>query len=230
MPGGARPGTLAKVPRLHQLKAATALMLVGFIGCTASPGPEPDVSALPHTTAIPPQSNASSPDLADPGDLEAHPPDTGAGTDDDPETFHDRETLPPEPPLVDDLDTADLGNDDCEPPSPHTSAGRFSETRATPNGIDASALFYVVPPWRSDQEVKVIWRVTGSGEGHFVAIDPEGGEHPPTWGPNRHRSSSYNRPGDEWGTAFSLPTEGCWELRVTRDEGTASIWVIVQDS
>ena len=206
-------------------------MLVGFIGCTASPGPDADVSAPPPTTAAPPQNNTSSPDLADdPGELEA-PPGTGAGTDDAAAaTFHDRATLPPDPPLVDDLDTAELGNDDCEPPSPQTSAGRFSETRATPEGIDASALFYVVPPWRSDQEVKVIWRVTGSGEGHFVAIDAEGGEHPPTWGPNRHPSSSYDRPGDEWGTAFTLPSEGCWELRVTREEGTASIWVIVRDS
>lgn len=119
------------------------------------------------------------------------------------------------------------GTPGCDPATPFSPASLYEAT-ATSSGVDAWVLAYQRPPWQVDQEVKVIWKVDGSGDASFVAIDERGGELSPSWGPNSHVDSSFNRPGDEWGTAFALPDEGCWELRVSRDEGHASIWLEVE--
>lgn len=112
----------------------------------------------------------------------------------------------------------------CDPSTSFHSVG-LHEGKATNQGLDAWVLAHRPPPWDVDQEVKVIWRVGGSGTASFVAVGEDGKQVAPSWGPNAHEGSSFNRPGEEWGTAFALPTQGCWELRVSRDEGHASIWL-----
>ncbi|MBE3560765.1 MAG: hypothetical protein IMW89_16320 [Ktedonobacteraceae bacterium] len=49
-----------------------------------------------------------------------------------------------------------------------------------------------------------------------MAIDSNGGQVKPVWGPTYHASSTWHRPGQEWGTGFTLPRPGCWDLHVTR--------------
>lgn len=128
------------------------------------------------------------------------------------------------------LAPAALGRPNCDPPSssaPSPAQGNFAETRATAAGIDAWALLWEQPPWDVGEEVKVVWRVEGQGDLAAVAVGPEGTEVGPSWGPVQHYGSNWQRPGDEWGMGFTLPSPGCWELRVSRDEGSASVWLLV---
>lgn len=81
-------------------------------------------------------------------------------------------------------------------------------------------------PWETGLEVKVVVRVDGDGEVQAVARR-SGREVSPSWGPNQHSRSSFQRPGDEWGMAFTLPAAGCWQIEIVRDDGSASLWVPV---
>lgn len=131
---------------------------------------------------------------------------------------------------LDPLATAALGRSGCAPPSPvyPSHIGPFLETRLTSNGIEGWALLYDRPPWDVGVEVKTVWRVSGVGPLDAVALSPTGEQLPPTWGPAAHAGSNYERPGAEWGVGFTLDSPGCWELRGTQAEGTASIWLEVQ--
>lgn len=104
------------------------------------------------------------------------------------------------------------------------------ETRATPAGVEAWALLWEPPPWQVGKEVKVVWRVEGQGSIKIVALGPDGVEAGPAWGPVPHSGSTWDRPGDEWGTGFVLHAPGCWELRISRDGGSASVWLPVGDA
>lgn len=130
----------------------------------------------------------------------------------------------------DPLAGAPLGNLGCHPTSPLGPANSVPgiETRLTPDGINGWALLWERPPWVPGKEVKVVWRVSGSGELVLIAHGPEGTEVRPSFGPERHMGSNYNRPGDEWGSGFILPSPGCWELEVVRGESSASIWLLVE--
>src|SRR5262249_19852328 len=60
---------------------------------------------------------------------------------------------------------------------------------------------------------KVIWRATGCGDLAVVAVDEEGLTL--TSAPQAHAGSTWIRPGDEWGSGFTFPHGGCWELFAT---------------
>lgn len=77
------------------------------------------------------------------------------------------------------------------------------------------------------QQVKVVWRMTGEGDLSMVATGPGGRTLRPEWGPDRHSSSSYHRPGDEWGTGWTFPVKGCWTIDATRKVGKARIAIRV---
>jgi hypothetical protein len=85
-----------------------------------------------------------------------------------------------------------------------------------------------LPLRSSDHVVKVVWRMTGKGD---LAIDiqsPLGSHETPTWGPEPHSSSSYDRPGDEWGTGIVFSDPGCWKLDFARSvQGSATVWLEV---
>lgn len=70
-------------------------------------------------------------------------------------------------------------------------------------------------------DVKLVVRVTGSGDLGVRLSDPAGVARPLDWGPDAHISSSYVRPGDEWGVELSFDQPGCWQLTLQR--GTLSI-------
>ena len=79
------------------------------------------------------------------------------------------------------------------------------------------------PPLRAGSDVKVIVKMTGSGPLTVYADGPGGRQLQPDWGPQPHGDSSWNRPGDEWGTGFTFGEPGCWAVRVIRPSGKGSI-------
>ena len=87
----------------------------------------------------------------------------------------------------------------------------------------AWALLWEVPPWQVGREVKVVWRMGGSGDFDIVARGPRGETVPPTRGPTPHSGSNWDRPGSEWGTLFTFATAGCWALEARRGGAVSTI-------
>jgi hypothetical protein len=77
--------------------------------------------------------------------------------------------------------------------------------------------------------VKIVWRMTGSGDFTIVALGPSGMKIPPSQGPIKHLGSDWNRPGDEWGTVFTFPVAGCWDLHATRGNAFGDVWLEIVD-
>lgn len=107
-----------------------------------------------------------------------------------------------------------------EPPGP--------EAGLDPAGIEGWALLFAEQPWSTGEQVKVVWRLSGTGDPTAVAVGPSGVVVEPD-DLVRHGGSNWDRPGDEWGTIWTFDQAGCWELRVTRDQGFASLQVEVSD-
>ncbi len=76
-------------------------------------------------------------------------------------------------------------------------------------------------------EIKVVWRMTGSGSLSISAYGPDGMVVEPLWGPESHGGSTWNRPGEEWGTGWVFPKAGCWTIRATRASGSGYLVVRV---
>ena len=80
-----------------------------------------------------------------------------------------------------------------------------------------------VPPHVGD-ELKIVWRMTGSGALHVTFTAPDGTKRPLVFGPEPHRSSStYHRPGSEWGTGFRFTSAGCWHIRLARADTSGDV-------
>ena len=80
---------------------------------------------------------------------------------------------------------------------------------------------------KARQEVKFVWRMTGSGPLHIAAYSPGGQHIAPVWGPEEHGGSNWRRPGDEWGTGFNFSIPGCWNIHFTRDQAAGDVWLQV---
>jgi len=85
---------------------------------------------------------------------------------------------------------------------------------------------YHFPVW-SDEDLKIVWRMTGSGDFSLTAQHTDGTMIEPIWGPEAHSGSSWRRPGDEWGTAFRFPKAGCWRILVKRGADTGQVDLLV---
>ncbi len=83
-------------------------------------------------------------------------------------------------------------------------------------GYSVSALLMAphFPPLPGN--VKIVWRVTGSGELKLAASGPTGQPATLLFGPEPHGGSNFDAPGDEWGSGFRFPVPGCWTIRVAR--------------
>ncbi len=82
---------------------------------------------------------------------------------------------------------------------------------------------------RAHQDLKFVWRIASIGTGPSFQIDAKnenGKTTLPIWGPEFHESSSWHRPGLEYGTGFNFPEPGCWTITVTSG---ATIGEIVLD-
>jgi hypothetical protein len=118
-----------------------------------------------------------------------------------------------------------LGKPGCKPASPFSSM----ELQGTPGEPGTSlyglAFLQAGESFAVGVEVKVVWRMTGKGDLKVRLIDPAGRPKALAWGPEVHSGSTYHRPGDEWGTGFTLDQPGCWEIRFSRDTSHASVWI-----
>ena len=102
----------------------------------------------------------------------------------------------------------------------------FPERQGVGDGATLWALFFsdaVI----AGQEIKVVWRMTGRGGLSISATGPGGKVVMPEWGPESHTGSSWNRPGDEWGTGWVFPVAGCWTINATRTTATGYLVVRV---
>jgi len=81
---------------------------------------------------------------------------------------------------------------------------------------------------RATEDFKLVLRVTGSGDISVAAISPDGTHHEPL-AVERHSSSNFDRPGDEWGVFFHFDREGCWKILVERGDLTGEITLAVRN-
>jgi len=70
------------------------------------------------------------------------------------------------------------------------------------------------------QEIKIVWKIGGTGDVTFAATGPDDSTTTPTWGPTGHGGSTWERPGTEYGTGWVFPSAGCWTMRASRVDGT----------
>jgi hypothetical protein len=80
----------------------------------------------------------------------------------------------------------------------------------------------------SRHDVKIVWRMTGSGPLAVAAYDAQGRKVPLAWGPEPHGGSNYRRPGDEWGVGYRFAEPGCYRLTARRSEGSAEVWLRIR--
>ena len=132
------------------------------------------------------------------------------------------------------------GRRDCSPPSPAPAVTDLREARGTVDRGDLFALFF--PPTGSrlasetaaafdglaGKEMKIVWRMVGTGDIRFAAHGPDGEAGRLTFGPTRHTGSSWHRPGEEWGTGFVFPRAGCWQVHVSRGDASGDLWLDVR--
>jgi hypothetical protein len=121
-----------------------------------------------------------------------------------------------------------LGQPGCKPPSPINRGAGFPEVEGSSNRIQLWGLIMADGPdnpLRVNEQVKIVWRITGSGELRLTSIAPDGGTHPLQWGPDAHMSSTYRRPGQEWGAGYLFTQPGCWDLHAIRGNATADVWL-----
>jgi hypothetical protein len=119
----------------------------------------------------------------------------------------------------------------CEPSEIQASEIGFSEIQGTmrSDGEVWALLFF--DKARTDQELKIVWKITATDEEFTVQARHEDGTViSPVWGPEAHEGSNWNRPGDEWGTGFNFPEPGCWTLTATRGDITGEISLEVSPS
>jgi hypothetical protein len=86
-----------------------------------------------------------------------------------------------------------------------------------------------IPPHSGD-ELKIVWRMTGTGPLHITVTSPNGKRQPLVFGPEAHTVSNYHRPGDEWGTGIRFSAPGCWHIKLTRNATSGDVWLNVRSS
>ena len=96
----------------------------------------------------------------------------------------------------------------------------------SPAGSLWMLMFAPLPP-AAHQEIKIVWRMTGSGGFTFRATDAGGIESKPLWGPDVHDGSSWAHLGAEVGIGFNFPHAGCWDIHVDRGDTVGDAWLTV---
>ena len=76
-------------------------------------------------------------------------------------------------------------------------------------------------------QIKIVWRMTGVGPLVVTPVAPDGRTRSLLWGPAYHLSSSYHRPGQEWGTGFVFDQPGCWHIELSRTIGRGDVYLEV---
>ena len=113
-------------------------------------------------------------------------------------------------PTSDSLATATLAT--CQPSPIQTSPTGFSEVQGTMSSEGEMWALLFFGKARANEEVKIVWRITSTGQFAAQARHDDGTVISPSWGPEAHGDSNWDRPGLEWGTGFNFPHAGCWTL------------------
>lgn len=113
----------------------------------------------------------------------------------------------------------------CAAASPFGTSGRPNEVRGASSDAELWGLALGPVPPRVGDELKMVWRMTGTGPLHVTFTAPDGRDTPLVFGPDAHAASNYQRPGDEWGTGFRFTAKGCWHIHLTRDNTSGDVWV-----
>ena len=89
---------------------------------------------------------------------------------------------------------------------------------ASDDGTSVSAMLErtAAGPLRAGEQVKVVVRMTGAGGLEVSAIGPDGSPAEVDWGPEAHMSSTFDRPGSEWGFGVTFAEPGCWTIALNR--------------
>jgi hypothetical protein len=102
------------------------------------------------------------------------------------------------------------------------------EIRGRASSATLWALVFNDYPFVAGQEVKIAWRMTGVGPLSLAATNLATRQKAvPLRGAEPHISSTWHRPGDEWGSVWVFPAQGCWRLTAVRSIGNGSITVTV---
>jgi len=121
----------------------------------------------------------------------------------------------------------------CHPASPLTqSQSGFPQVQGTGAGVSLWGLLLYASrgPALANEEVKIVWRMTGSGPLELTTIGPQGQRIRLEWGPVYHgpgSSNTWDKPGEEWGAGYVFTAPGCWDLRAERDGARADVWLTV---
>ena len=121
-----------------------------------------------------------------------------------------------------DFEGSRLGASGCHPVSPVI----HSEVKGTTtNGELYGLIMTTRSPIRVGDEVKIVWRMTGTGDLRATLDAPDGEPVPLAWGPDEHSGSNYVRPGDEWGVGYVFDRAGCWHLGFARSDTGGDVWL-----
>ncbi|MEU7830421.1 MULTISPECIES: hypothetical protein [unclassified Nonomuraea] len=104
----------------------------------------------------------------------------------------------------------------------------FPEVRGVSRDAEVWGLLFAPVPFKRGKEVKIVWRMTGEGPLKVTAALPDGTRAKPTFGPEQHTGSNWQRPGEEWGTGFVFPKAGCYRVDLTRTRGSGHLWLPVK--
>jgi hypothetical protein len=122
-----------------------------------------------------------------------------------------------------------LGAPGCTPPTPIASSPLGPEIEGNGHGATLYGLIMApTNPVRNGEDVKIVWRMTGSGPLRLTTTSPQGATVPLQWGPELHGASNFDRPGEEWGAGYRFAIAGCWHLHAQRSVGSADVWLYVQ--
>jgi hypothetical protein len=141
---------------------------------------------------------------------------------------HASPSTPPSPHADTQQSPVALGRPGCDPASPVDRETGSTEVQGTSSQVQLWGLIMatgVDHPVRVNEQVKIVWRITGAGDLYLSSIGPDGRTHPLQWGPDPHLSSNYQRPGQEWGAGYLFTQPGCWNLHATRGTATADVWL-----
>jgi hypothetical protein len=116
----------------------------------------------------------------------------------------------------------------CQPSRIQISKNEFPEIQGTMNSAGELWALLFFDKAHAKQDLKIVWRMTGSSEQFSIqARHADGTVTSPSWGPEYHGSSNWERPGTEWGTGFNFPKPGCWTLTATRGSTLGEIYLEV---
>jgi hypothetical protein len=105
---------------------------------------------------------------------------------------------------------------------------RESSFQADARNGSIAALVFGELPAQVGTQLKVVWRVTGSGALTVTSERPDGTAAALAFGPEAHEGSTFHRPGDEWGTGFLFDAAGCWHIDVSRGQVSARVPIEVR--